>query len=135
MPLPSCPLAACPLTASPPPHPTPPHPTPPHPTPPHFYLQGFLIPDFHKAYWVGLSSASLAPQADFKSMDPYAKPARNVYMHWGTMQPGNIREPNNRMGGENCATANYSQTFANAWGWSDTKCNERFPSICIVRRE
>lgn len=97
--------------------------------------QGFLIPDYHKAYWMGMTSATTAPQADFKLMDPYAKPGKTVYKHWGTMQPGNIPEPNNRMGGEFCATGNYSQSYANAWGWSDTKCGERFPSICIVRRE
>jgi hypothetical protein len=97
--------------------------------------QGFLIPDFHKFYWLGFTAATPVPGGKFTSLDPYAKPVgRNPYMHWGTMQPGSVPEPNNRNGGETCAIGNYSQTFANAWGWADTQCGHRIPSICIVRR-
>ena len=98
-------------------------------------LQGFLIPEFHKNYWAGMTTNKLAPDADFKMLDPYAKPGKVPYKHWGVMQPGNVPEPNNRLGGESCAVANMSQSYANAWGWADAKCGDRYASICIIRRK
>ena len=99
------------------------------------FPQGFLIPEYHKMYWMGMTAPTPVPGGKFTSLDPYAVPSsKNPYVHWGTMQPGSITEPNSRFGGETCTVGNNSQTYANAWGWADAQCNLKIPSICIVRR-
>jgi hypothetical protein len=52
------------------------------------------------------------------------------YEHWG----GDVQysEPDNRAGNEFCAVANYSQAYRQAWGWSDTHCNQQFGFMCRV---
>jgi hypothetical protein len=41
-----------------------------------------------------------------------------------------VQEPDNRFGGEFCAVANFSQSYRQAWGWSDTACNQMFGFMC-----
>jgi hypothetical protein len=45
----------------------------------------------------------------------------NAYEHWGG--DVGVQEPDNRFGSEYCAVANYSQSYRQAWGWSDTTCS------------
>lgn len=53
-----------------------------------------------------------------------------LYNHWGTYvgPAGAAQEPNNPAA--QCAVANYTQEFDNAWGWDDTSCLDRFPIMC-----
>jgi hypothetical protein len=53
-----------------------------------------------------------------------------LYEHWGTyMGPaGAAQEPNNPAA--QCAVANHTQEYDNAWGWADTSCSDRFPIMC-----
>ena len=53
------------------------------------------------------------------------------YSHWGVLLPVNVSEPNNR-GAEYCAVANYSQSYTDAWGHSDTSCAGKFVALCSV---
>ena len=47
-----------------------------------------------------------------------------------------VYEPDNAVGTEFCAVANYTQADANlVWGWSDSDCQNEFPAICKVLRE
>ena len=70
------------------------------------------------------------------AVDPLLIPARSLrrfyegYEHWG----GDVKysEPDNRLGNEFCAVANYSQAYRQAWGWSDTSCNQQFGFMCRV---
>jgi hypothetical protein len=58
-----------------------------------------------------------------------------AYDHWGMLGPDDS-EPNNLVGTEFCAVANYSQADENLlWGWSDVDCQEPSPALCRVLRE
>jgi hypothetical protein len=46
--------------------------------------------------------------------------------------PQNLLEPNNIYPPENCVGANMSESFDGAWGWSDTRCSQRWPALCRV---
>jgi hypothetical protein len=95
------------------------------------YVQlGFLVPAYHKSYWVGLQRAGTA---GFRWLDgSLPGPNSSSYQHWGTYKPGNIREPNNMLPSELCAVANNTQAYGTppAWGWSDTRCSGQFVFIC-----
>ena len=49
--------------------------------------------------------------------------------------PQNIIEPNNIYRQEICAGANQTEAWDGAWGWSDTKCEAKFPFMCRKNRE
>jgi hypothetical protein len=49
-------------------------------------------------------------------------------------QPINSREPNNMFPPEECAVANYTETFKRAWGWADVRCNDKFVYMCKTIR-
>ncbi len=36
---------------------------------------------------------------------------------------------------EECAVANYTETFKKAWGWADVRCNDKFVYMCKTIRE
>jgi hypothetical protein len=101
--------------------------------------QGILIPEFHKAYWFGLTkSSSNAP--NFTWYDPYVvfqQSSGNTYSHWGTFvgPSGTAPEPNNLRPPELCAVANYTEEYDGAWGWADTRCSTNFTFICKIIRE
>ncbi len=55
------------------------------------------------------------------------------YSHWGVLLPVNVSEPNNRpRAPEYCAVANYSQSYTDAWGHSDTSCAGSYLALCSV---
>jgi hypothetical protein len=90
-------------------------------------LQGTLLPDFHVAYWIGLS---LSPTTgSWYWLDNSPAPSRRTYLHWGTVMPGMIPEPDR---GFSCAAANYTEAFEDprAWGWGDNSCDQLLPYIC-----
>jgi hypothetical protein len=97
-----------------------------------FYTdQGYLLPPFHKAYWIGLNSSSWP---SFRWLDGLPAPSSSGYVHWGTTVPDGIKEPNNASPKRNemCAAANYSQAFDSpmAWGWADQPCATQLPFMC-----
>lgn len=100
------------------------------PLPPLLLLQHYiglkaLLPVFHKGYWLGLSATGWP---EFSWGDQSAGPL--LYEHWGTFISlhSNSREPNEPLA--QCAVANYSQEYENAWGWADTSCTNNFPVMC-----
>jgi hypothetical protein len=114
-----------------------------------YYLdKGWLLPTFHRRYWIGLNAttpASTSPAtvtagqlqtspARFAWLDKSAgMPYGKAYAQWG--KAGSFAEPNNLLGSENCGLANASQTYALAWGWSDSSCRISAPFICKTQRE
>ncbi len=53
-----------------------------------FYVgQGWLIPTFHKAYWLGLEARKWP---DFRWLDGSPSPSLHNYVHWGLMLPAGI---------------------------------------------
>ncbi len=95
----------------------------------HYIKQGFLMPVFHKNYWMGLRATN---HPSFKWMDPWAKgPNPSTYQHWGS--DGSSKEPNNQTPPEFCAVGNFTQRYDNVWGWADTRCSGSYTSMCIIR--
>jgi hypothetical protein len=74
-------------------------------------------------------------------MDQYmpGPDAKLTYTNWGTLQdpPATVQEPNNYLGGEECAVGNWSQATGDpvAWGWADTRCNRTFYPLCRKQSE
>jgi hypothetical protein len=107
----------------------------------YFLEAGVLLPEFHKAYWLGLQ----IPEFDLNRVWPWfvwgdgspapstaSNPSEN-YQHWGRMYlaGGKYRdEPNNLEPPEYCGVANYSQTVDDVWAWSDQNCEDRHIFIC-----
>jgi hypothetical protein len=103
-----------------------------------FMAMGKLLPTFHTSYWIGYRAgkASINP-ADFKILDKTA--GAQTYAHWGTFKPApagkDPAEPNNLLGGENCAVGNFTEMYANASGWADASCGLRLPFVCKLLGE
>ena len=100
---------------------------------------GFLLPDFHRFYWLGLNTSGSEAWPDFRWIDHSAGPGNSSYEHWGRYLPQQEPEPNFNIDAppETCAGANYSQAYFNpaAWGWADQNCAARFPFMCKMLRE
>ena len=91
-----------------------------------YYIgMGILMPAFHKSYWTGLRAQSWP---NFLWIDRTTN-TEVTYSHWGTLDDGS-KEPNNLAPPELCGAANYSLSYADAWGWSDSSCANSFPFIC-----
>jgi hypothetical protein len=96
-----------------------------------FASNGYLLPTFHQAYWLGLQIRE--GSAAFSFLDASIKTS---YLNWGlylTGAPGeSFQEPNSLFGEEKCAAANYSQLAGvpPAWGYADWVCEEKYVSIC-----
>jgi hypothetical protein len=122
------------------PAPTPTHPTPsqpptpqmhPHPHPPQYFMgAGYLLPTFHKQYYIGLR---VAERPWFRWTEPYYELSQESYQHWGA--EGSSQEPNNRFPPEDCGAATAAQSFGDAWGWSDVNCTRRLVFVCKILRE
>jgi hypothetical protein len=85
--------------------------------------QGGLHRRTQAIYWLGYTAA----------LWPFFKPlvkTNSSYEHWGTLMPGNRKEPNQATGPEMCTAANYSMSYTGAWGWADASCSRRYPVIC-----
>ena len=90
--------------------------------------QGYLMPSFHTQYWIGLKASR---PTRFSWLEPgQSAPSGQTYVHWGRNAPNGPAEPNNMAGDELCGTANFSQGYQRAAGWSDMRCNITAPSIC-----
>ena len=101
---------------------------------------GWLLPTFHKRYWIGLNATTLASAqpgqviagqlqtvpARFAWLDKSAGiPYGQSYQHWGRL--GSFAEPNNMNGSENCGVASAASTYSMAWGWADLNCKVSAP--------
>jgi hypothetical protein len=97
-----------------------------------YYISSFwLLPAWHKAYWIGLSTESTRSWPRFQWLDGTPGPDNMTYLHWGTMSPQGLQEPNNfERKPELCAAANASQTYSMAWGWADQNCGVKMPFMC-----
>jgi hypothetical protein len=99
-----------------------------------YYISNFwLLPAWHKAYWIGLYSESPRTWPVFQWLDGAPAPTNTTYRHWGMLTPQSLQEPNNfGRKPELCAVANASQAFDSptAWGWADQNCLLKFPFMC-----
>jgi hypothetical protein len=89
----------------------------------YFIKQGFLIPAFHKMYWLGGQSSDTKYPV-FSWLDRSAGIYPGTYQNWGKL--GSLLEPNNAIAPpEYCMLANWTQAYGNPrrWGWSDVNCN------------
>jgi hypothetical protein len=83
---------------------------------------GYLLPSFHKAYWMGINALNWP---DWRWLDPTAGSFGNaVYKHWGN------QEPNNDPPLQLCGAGNHSLSYGNAWGWADANCGAKLPFVC-----
>jgi hypothetical protein len=94
-----------------------------------FVNGGFLLPKYHRNYWMGLRA--VGPK-NFNWIDPTMPKlsAADSFRWWGMTKPDNLPEPNNYNGNELCAVGNYTEVRKNAWGWADTGCTSQYVSIC-----
>jgi hypothetical protein len=94
----------------------------------HAPLQGYLLPDFHKAYWIGLSSPEV-PYGTWTWLDNLPPPTKQTFIHWGRAMPTNKAEPD---GNFTCVSANASEAHQDplTWGWSDDSCDLLLPFMC-----
>jgi hypothetical protein len=96
---------------------------------------GYLLPDFHKAYWFGLvSNESFYPI--FGWLDPlFPGPAQTDYRNWGTLSTaaGDLPEPNNQQPPEYCGACSASQARSGAWGWADQGCALSYVQMCRIQ--
>ncbi len=99
-----------------------------------FLQTGYLLPSFHKAYWLGLTAASSEAWPLFTWTDQNVPGPMDHYTHWGTaiIEAWPTPEPNNQDFPENCATAIFAQAygFPSAWGWGDANCNSKAAVMC-----
>jgi hypothetical protein len=71
-----------------------------------YYINsGFLIPSFHKSYWLGLRVTDDAIWPNFTWADGSAAPSNKTWQHWGRWLGWSITnlEPNNMESPEYCA--------------------------------
>jgi hypothetical protein len=96
----------------------------------YFLARQKLLPDYHKAYWLGLRAQQ--PLGPFAWADFSPGPGGGSYSHWGFSLPDYKPEPDNASGQELCAAANASQRYdqPEAWGWSDARCSRALPFMC-----
>lgn len=105
-----------------------------------FMNRGYLLPGFHKSYWMGLNSSDAA-WPTFNWLDrTLPNPSEDNYLHWGDLRTATgarLPEPNNQDVNEFCAVANYSEAFSSppAWGWADASCSMRFIFMCKTNGE
>jgi hypothetical protein len=63
----------------------------PHPQVEDFYVSGgYLLPNFHREYWMG---ASTMAWPNFTWTDITMPPMARGYRHWGTLIPLGVKEP------------------------------------------
>ncbi len=118
--------------------------------------QGFLLPSFHKAYWMGYTnptkdgtswvwtdSTLTALNGTGSGGAASASADGSTYKHWGTLVlaangvKSSYSEPNNRGGSEYCAVGDFSQAYGPgllpaAAGWADASCTDQHIAMCKV---
>jgi hypothetical protein len=91
----------------------------------YYITSGFLLPAFHKLYWMGLDATNRS-WPSFKWMDrSLPAPSASTYSHWG--KTDGVPEPNSM---SNCTAADASSSFGGAWGWNDLPCERRQAFMC-----
>jgi hypothetical protein len=104
----------------------------------YYVSAGFLLPTFHKVYWIGLNS-SLGTYPNFTWVDnrtPGPSNSSKYYSHWGRFKPSKEYEPNNLITPpELCGCANVTEAFGSppTWGWADWNCSAKFPVMCKMQ--
>ena len=86
----------------------------------YFIRQGYLLPKYHKSYWMGLRATQWP---NFAWIDNTVN--KTSYQHWGQYIEGELiqPEPNNF---ENCAGGNFTQSYGKAAGWDDQNCDTEY---------
>jgi hypothetical protein len=94
-----------------------------------FRRRGWLNRGLVPFYWIGLRVSPYEQWPNFQWSDSVALDDME-YSHWGTFLPGPHLEPNNIFPPENCAGANFTQSYGGLYGWADAGCFLSFPFIC-----
>ena len=114
-------------------------------------MQGYLLPTFHKSYWMGLAVSPGARWPKFAWLDRSPAVYNGNYQHWGMLNmsaeagvdsgdvageglaKGSVLEPNNLVPPEQCAVSNLTATYDRAGGWADARCDLQFVFICKLQ--
>jgi hypothetical protein len=88
-----------------------------------FLNSGYLLPSFHKTYWLGLTAVTW-PMFSWSD-----RSLALAFTNWGDQQPN--RSPSPGL----CSYANYTLSRGSppAWGWDDTDCDTS-TSVFICKR-
>jgi hypothetical protein len=101
-------------------------------------LQGYLLPTFHKVYWIGLKSEVLPAFSWIDKLIP--GPNATSYRQWGTYIEGSLTESEPYGDTETCAVSNATQAYGSTpavqpWGWASQDCEARHTYLCRQSRE
>ena len=120
--------------------------------------QGFLLPSFHKAYWMGYTNpirdgttwvwtdstlTALNGTGSGSGGTASASTDGSTYKHWGMLVltvngvKSSYSEPNNRGGSEYCAVGDFTQAYGPGMlpavaGWADASCTDQHIAMCKV---
>ncbi len=89
----------------------------------HFIQGGYLLPAFHKHYWLGIRAAT------WGAWKPLDQQLATTYLNWHTGQPNGLSGP------QLCTVANASAngTVGPAgWGYADVLCSGTYVYICRI---
>jgi hypothetical protein len=94
-------------------------------------MQGYMLPAYHRAYWIGLSAVT---RTVWSWLEPSVPPLNTLgaYVNWYTT--GERPEPNNMRPPEDCAVSNLTAAIGGVGGWADQNCGVEFPFICMLIR-
>jgi hypothetical protein len=124
----------------------------------HYMRKGFLLPSFHKAYWMGYTNpirdgttwvwtdstlTALNGTGSGSGGTASASADGSTYKHWGTLVltvngvKSSYSEPNNRGGSEYCAVGDFTQAYGPGMlpavaGWADASCTDQHIAMCKV---
>ncbi len=105
----------------------------------YYTTSGFMLPSFHRFYWLGLASGPTTwPNFTWVgNSTPGPSNSSSYYSHWGRFRPGGTVEPNNLVTPpEHCGGANASEAYGTVpatWGWADWHCGAKWPVLCKLR--
>ncbi len=76
---------------------------------------------------------TLLPLCPCRWIDKTPDPVPETYTHWGVSVPDGTPEPNNMYPPESCSTANFTQSYQQAWGWADLGCYNNVSIMCKIK--
>jgi hypothetical protein len=108
---------------------------------------GYLIPDYHKYYWMGYTAKTWPKFYTLDKTVPFDSPQGN-YTYWGYFNNSAAPvEPDGGIyGNQLCVAANYTEAYADlsgtgggngsvAFGWADNSCSMALSFMCRISCE
>ena len=92
----------------------------------YFLSSGFLLPTFHKSYWLGVRAR---PWGRWQALD---KTLTANYLNWAVGQPNGSSVPELCVAANASATGQLSGSSSPAWGYADASCMRSYPFMCRI---